>query len=210
VCVADGCDRKRCGPSRFCHRHRYYISRHGHLEGRAIKKRELKPHIEKATAMLAKYSERPDVVAALKWLDIVLVSKTNDGTDVELERLRREGVNSTEVLRAALAVWSYHDQWPGSLPDDARLTLALGRAVVRLRNKRRVFAKRSLRLHKAEVAPAAFRTIGLLLREALGILLARLVKLHEKDRQQDEDLRRAIRSGDPSDPFDILIPTRPR
>jgi hypothetical protein len=196
-CRADGgCTQIAHGMSRFCAKHLKAITVHGHTEGRAIRAHELKPYRALAANLLRTYGERKDVQAALQWLQMMLDVSPEDEPGVELARLKAEGVTCKEVFRAALSIYAFHRDRPRSLPDDARLTFALGRAIVRLRKRRRVFARSSLRLQTYFVPAKAFRYIGLRIREALPVLFLRLIELHEREQQQDADLRWIIRHGD--------------
>ena len=122
----------------------------------------------------------------------------------EFARLRREGVTGREVLCTALAVFAFAQRFPGTVDDGAHLTRLLGRAVIRLRRKPRQFTRGSFRQYSVHVSAIALSTIGVLIREALSVLMLRLLSLHERAKQENEDLLRAIKSGDPSDPADIL------
>ena len=145
---------------------------------------------------LKTYRDRKDVSAALQWLSKLLDVPPEDEAGVELARLKAAGVTPDEVFCAALSIYAFHRDRPRSLPDDARLTFALGRAIVRLRKRRRVFARTSLRQQSFYVSPKAFRYIGLRIREALPVLFTRLLDMHEREKQEESDLRWLMTHGD--------------
>ena len=149
-----------------------------------------------AAHLMKTYRDRKDVSAALQWLGKMLSMSPEDEAGVELARLRDAGVSADEMFCAALSIYAFHRDRPRSLPEDARLTFALGRAIVRLRKRRRVFARSSLRMQTFYVSPKAFRYIGLRIREALPVLFTRLMEMHERARQEEADLRWLITHGD--------------
>jgi len=182
--------------SRFCSKHLKAITVHGHTSGRAIRAHELRPYRRLAADLLKTYRDRQDTSAALRWLQKMLDVLPEDEAGVELARLKSAGVTPEEMFCAALSIWAFHRDRPRSLPDDARLTFALGRAIVRLRKRRRVFARTSLRMQSFYVSPKAFRYIGLRIREALPVLFLRLIEMHEKAKDEEADLRWLITHGD--------------
>jgi hypothetical protein len=182
--------------SRFCGRHLKLFTVHGHEQGRAIRAHELRPYRALAARLLKTYRDRQDVSAALQWLGKMLRMSPEDEAGVELARLRDAGVSADEMFCAALSIYAFHRDRPRSLPDDARLTFALGRAIVRLRKRRRVFARSTLCMQTFYVSPKAFRYIGLRIREALPVLFTRLIEMHERARQEEADLRWLITHGD--------------
>jgi len=159
----------------------------GSEHGRAIRRRELAPLRAVATRILNAYGARADVQAAVKWCDLLLASNPQrlgsnsrdhrfDGrAGQQLQRLRGEGVTGRDVLLTALTVYAYSYRFHASLPDDLRLTYELGRTLVRLRPLP----------CKAFVSATIYRTLGLLLREALVVLLHRLIRLHDHDREAE-------------------------
>jgi hypothetical protein len=195
-CRVDECTQMAQTVSRFCPRHLKAFTRHGHEEGRAIRTFELRPYRALAATLLKRFGDRRDVKAALQWLQKMLDKSPEDAAGVELQRLKSQGVTPAEMFRAALAVWAFHRDRPRSLPDDARLTYALGRTIVRLRRRRRVFARSSLRLQTFNVPPHAFAYVGLRIRECLPVLFERLIALEEQEHQQEAALRLLIREGD--------------
>jgi len=208
-CTVDDCEGYCIPPSRFCPAHRLRFLRHGDTSGRTIRLRELKPFNDLAERLLCTYASRPDTAAAVQWCERLLTARLDERTTRELARLRRGGVTGADVLCAGLAQWAYAERFPASLPDDVRLTYALGRAVVRLRRQPSVFTRGSLTKRYSRYVPGAvFRELGMILREALCLFFTRLLRLHERDREADADLRRAIREGAPDDPRNILHPTR--
>jgi len=184
--------------SQFCAYHRGHYLRHGDANGRAITAHELTTFRTLATHLLSTYGARADVQAGLRWIALLLSSRPNPQTGVELARLQAGRVTSEEVLHAVLTLQAFADRFPGSLPDDARLTFALARGVLKLRKKP----------NRKDTSRIAIRTLGLLLREALSVLLIRLIRLHDRKRDEDAALLKAIRSGSPDDPVDILIPRK--
>jgi hypothetical protein len=195
-CRVNDCTQVAQAVSRFCPKHLKAFTRHGHEEGRAIRTFELRPYRALAANLLKRFGDRRDVQAALLWLSKMLDKAPEDAAGVELQRLKSQGVTPEEMFRAALAIWTFGRERPRALPDDARLTYALGRAIVRLRRRRRVFARTSLRLQTFNVPPRAFAYVGLRIRECLPVLFERLIALDEAEHQEEAALRRLIREGD--------------
>jgi hypothetical protein len=195
-CSAEGCSQLSVGFSRYCAKHLRRNTTHGHTHGRAIRPFELKPHHTLAVHLLSTYRSRADVAAALRWLDKMLTSCSQPDARAELDRLRREGVTADDLFTASLTVWAFHREWPQSLPDDARLTFAIGRNIVKLRTKRQVRSPNTFKLQSAGTSNKALRHIGLLIRECLPLLFNRLIELNEREQDEYAQLRWIIRNGD--------------
>lgn len=198
-CAMPACRNFRARFSPYCPSHWNTLSRLGHPGARALTRRDLKPFRTLAEHLLTTYADRPDTAAAITWCESLLHKYPDDRTGPQLARLKREGVTGRELLAAWLAVWGYADRYPASLPDDGRLTVALGRAALRTRRLPQVYSRSSFRKQSAYTPPAAVRALGMACRTALGVYLSRLLRLHERAHEAEQGLLRAIREGLPGD-----------
>jgi hypothetical protein len=191
-CAADGCTQFARNLSRLCGRHLKVATTYGHPQGRRIRAPELRPFKRKAARLLKQYRMRADVSAALRWLDKLLSYGGDDPMGSEMYRLRCAEVKPEEVFTATLAVYAYHLKHPRSLPDDMRLTVALSRAILKLRKKPRRRTA-SGRLNSAPMSRKALRDVGLRIREALPLLYVRLIELEHAECAEEANLLSTIR-----------------
>jgi hypothetical protein len=103
----------------------------------------------------------------------------------ELARLKSAEVTPREALEVAMAVWLLSLEQPAVLPDDLRLTKALGNAVLRIAKLRKieVWVNGERRITSRRPPPGeAVTLLGTRLRENFGLLAFALERLIASDR----------------------------
>jgi hypothetical protein len=133
-CSAEGCHRLRRPAHAWCPPHSRRNRIYGHPNGRHIDRKELHSYRKAAAAFLNVYAATPQVAAALKlceeWLAKDGYSLPGTQVHTHLDRLKREGVTALDVLEAVGAVFFVSYFRRKSLPDDVRLTFAIGHCVL--------------------------------------------------------------------------------
>lgn len=180
-CNAPDCDQRRGGSSKFCYTHRSRVQEHGHPEARAIKATEWATERDEVATFVQRHADAPQIVAAGQWVaDVFYMTNPETPGERVREKLRRFAVDPLDVLRTGAGLWTFATRFPRTLPDDARLTVALGLAVCRLLppEAMRTYpldAERYRRRH-APIGPVARREVGATLRDGLAPLFANIAR----------------------------------
>jgi hypothetical protein len=143
-CSVPDCEKPRNCISRFCTWHKDANRRYGHPLGRIIEKQELAGYVQMAkTAFKRMGDQHPALVAAVDLMQTHLDPRQEPNRGKrpshnprwalwrELERLR--GVDPTDALAVAVAVWMFSAANPRELPDNARLSYALAHCIFRMK-----------------------------------------------------------------------------
>jgi len=187
-----------------CSDHGRRLTYFGSTSGRAIQKQEIAPYVKLARQAIKKLGASQAVVAALDTMRTLL----NPGEEPAMPRplrmnerwllwrelLRLHNVTPHEALAATAGVWMYAIRNPRDLPDDARLTYALGRAVLKLRAFEVVGSHWNDALQREEtkyrVLPGlASGLLGRRIRKSLGVFYLSLARFI--DQQHEAALQRA-------------------
>lgn len=178
ACRVQSCMVGRASVSPFCDRHAKAVERYGHPEGRALNpKRDYGVERELVASFLARHSQHAGVMSALKWIEKWL-EEANLGQDVpgraEMQRLHANAVSPLAILTEASALFLLSRWNPRRLPDDERLTFAIGIRVLSLAPRERRFGtlKGQPRLHCKAIGKVARREVGRRIRLTLAALLA--------------------------------------
>lgn len=206
-CSVNGCPNRRAWSSRYCSKHAKRRKLYGHPLGRSLKKRELKDYTEQARSFIIQHQNSPQIEAAYQFFDDLLKLGNPDGSDAEKELYRLgtlHGLYPEEALDAVLPIWLYSMAEPRALPDDERLTYALGIALLKSKtvfNQRTNSANRNYQRRYFTPTGAARREIGEAIRSRLGLFFSNVVaffrELERKRREQVEAL---------AQPFTIINP----
>ena len=197
-CAVSGCLNTRSGAAGHCRRHREAKRLHGHPEGRNLLPREYAAERREVAAILNANSGHPGLRSSVEWIDAWLAAAAA-GTPMisalELARLAHHGVTGARVLEEAAAVWMVAHRRPARLPDDARLTMALGTAVLRLAPQPvtsvREHNGRTIRRYR-EAYKADREAIGRGIRDKLGLLLHNIALTPDRTAQQKREAQRAL------------------
>jgi hypothetical protein len=192
-CSVPRCTEPRVNVSPFCDRHRSRARRWGHPEGRRIPFDLLRHRRRRVARFLARHAEEPVIREAVADLDALIAGRSglklrsgprkNAPTPLAIERhlarLRhgdddhrgRGPLTGREALERILAVWLLSEEADFLLPDDARLTVAIGRAVVHARpvaQRISELADGRRRLASEHVEGSVYRALGKYLRRRLA------------------------------------------
>jgi hypothetical protein len=174
-CSVDGCGESRYGTSLYCLAHMRATRAHGHPKGVAIFPKQYVAERAEAAGVIGRNPSHPGIVTALSWLKEWLEGQR--GAAQEAARLADHGVEPRRVLEECAAVWMLSHRRPGQLPDDARLTFALSRAVLHLapRRVRKIYQYGSRTARRYQSASReARRELGEAIRRTLGVLLQQI------------------------------------
>jgi hypothetical protein len=193
-CRVPGCNRTRLELAAFCRPHQRVHTKHGHPLGRHIYPRDYATEKKIVSDFLAKHESHAGVQAALRFLHQWLHSASIQEAvpaQYEFARLHAAGVKPLTALIEMCSVYLYSRWHPKQLPDDQRLTFALGRAVIGLVHKEKRFA-----MHKGKPVyePVAFKKVAK--REAgerirnllLPLLVGVAVGIEEEHDRKQQDL----------------------
>lgn len=213
TCSVRGCDaRAASGYSPYCHNHKARLRRHGAVDQTGITATQLRPHVTKVKARIAKNLDNP-VWEQLdkRWLAVIdhargIVSVHQAGTPgLKYERKAAQEVvrlgasaSPREAVETALAMFLMHDQEPGLFRSDAGFRFQLVRRVRSLSGEkagdRQTGAAR--RVHR-ELSPKVTAMIGQWIAEALGAAGLHIARLEREDedrrRQEQAEFRKALR-----------------
>jgi len=197
TCNANGCVQRRSRGSQFCISHMKRQRLHGHPWGRALQPRELNVYRRQAREFLAFHEDYKQISAATALLNEILSLGANDHSskpiERELFRLVQGGLGGSEALEVILAVWLYSMTEPNRLPDDQRLTYALGTALLKARPLKTYVTltaegKRTRRYFAPSGGPR--KELGEIIRSRLGLLFANATAaLREEERQRRERVK---------------------
>ena len=202
-CRVQSCLVGRASISPYCDRHAKAVERYGHPLGRAVHpKRDYGVERELVSAFLAKHSSHPGVASAHHWLRRWL-DEANLGQEVpgrsELQRLHAHMVSPLAILTEAASLFLLSHWRPRVLPDDERLTFAIGVRVLslaprtkragRLRGKPRLYCKAIGKVDRREVG----RRIRLNLAALLANIAAAITQEEGAQRAMEASLRQPFR-----------------
>ena len=189
-CMGPRCPRTRYGASRYCRKCRHANTTHGSPNGRKIAKTEYRGDRNAVEQLLAKHGDHEGVRIAERWIAewIKKAAEARPQTPAQaaLIRLFRQAVEPRSILVEAAAVWSFATRNPHSLPDDMRLTMALGTAIAHVVPTQFLYEHKGCYRYK-RVAPTAKRDIGVSIRQTLGLLLVRIAEgVADKERRTQQ------------------------
>lgn len=173
-CNASGCHRLRRRSAAHCRQHERAARLWGHPSGHALPKKLLTVHRATAAAFIAAHAATPQITAALTVVTALLRGEgvSADATHRHLRCLGQEDVSAGEALEIVLGVLLIAHHSPRDLPDDGRLTMALGYALLSARPMPyRASILRNGRSHHRTLSPSGTprREIGTYLRGRLGM-----------------------------------------
>lgn len=198
--------------ARFCRPHHDARLLWGHPEGRNLKAAERHRYRPQVVRLLCTYANHRGVVAAKSFLSD-LINKpqwwsTHETVVTELSELSQRDPDPGELLTELASIWALHHFEPGNLPDDERLTFALAHAVIfhRHRGSRVAYHRRTFRPYQAprqvKRPTTAYRELGRVIREQLGLFLHQLCRRIEHERHKE-----AKRRADLREPFPASVAT---
>jgi hypothetical protein len=190
-CRVAGCSRTRYGISPYCRRHHRGNTNHGHPEGRRIEAKHYTYEKKLVDAFLEKHAAHEGLQSALRWLDRWL-HQASVGEAVpgqrEIARLAEHRVTPKAILSEACAVFLFSRWAARRLPDDDRLTFALGTAVLSLmpREKRYGYSQGKPFYRCVPLRKVARREIGCRIRNVLLPLLLNVALGIEAEREEQK------------------------
>jgi hypothetical protein len=205
-CRATACVLPRKSVSPFCSRHAKSYERWGHPLGRSVRPKEFAVERKIVAEFLERHAQHPGVVSALallkRWLDSAALGESAPALS-EWQRLQTHQVAPLEILTTAAALFLLSQWRHRILPDDDRLTFAMGYHVLKLAPCSRRYAVSRGKPRMVSVTPGkrARRDVGLRLRRVLAPLLANIAEalsVEWREKQQlDTDLRTPFNTSSP-------------
>lgn len=137
ACTVRGCTRTRHQVGLYCHPHSKARTNHGHPLGRRIRPSEYAAERKEVSSFLDQHQDHAGVQVALSFLQQWLDESRDSGREdiparSHLSRLAVSGVSPLDILRESAALWLFSTRQSRTLPDDERLTYALGVGVLHL------------------------------------------------------------------------------
>lgn len=179
-CKVDGCPYPRHRIGHYCKAHGALNNRFGHPLGRTIHRMEYEMETLEVKEFLTMHSEHPGVLAALQWIDDWMESyvssdprlRKQDPPGIDLmRRMKAYGVTPLDVLTTVASLWLYSTRRPSKLPDDIRLTYAIGIALHKLVPAEKLTDWRTGKTRHASRKTPVVRGVGLRIRDTVGALL---------------------------------------
>lgn len=209
-CNTRGCVKFRAGLSYYCGTHAKAMKRHGHPEARKIKKKEYEGERSHVVRFMRLHVNHPALRAAVKWADLWL-REAAAGQPVpaasNVARLAAGGVTGADIIEEVLALW-LHSYWhPTALPDDLRLTKALGTNVLLLAPQDTTGLTPSGHKKWRELGATVRREAGEHVRGSLGLFALNVFDALERQQKTKQDHAQALRLPFSSDALDA--PTTP-
>lgn len=203
-CRVPGCATGRAALSPLCALHAQRACRYGSPHGRSIRSKEYLGERKQAEAFIEKHSKHPAIVAAEQfladWLQAAAQGDRVPGA-ADFARLAAHGVMPRRILVEVIAVYLLSRSRPSTLPDDARLTFAIGNRVLLLAPLERRFGtlKGHGRYYSRGITKTARRAVGDRLRTTLAALLgnveAALIAEHVRSQEFVARVRQPFTSG---------------
>lgn len=207
TCDLCGSNRYRLG--RWCRRHSRRLQRNGHPEALRLKSPEYRGERETARRFISQHVEHPAVKAAVKWatrwLEAAAAGEKVPAAS-ELKRLRTDGIAGRQIVEEALSVWLVSRWRPSRLPDDMRLTFALGNAVLFLSPRRKRYSARGIAWY-SDLGSKIRREAGEHVRRTLGIFCVNAAVALEAEQQAARNEHRDLR--EPFQPGAFALPPPP-
>lgn len=180
-CAAEGCNREPRSFSRFCTIHARRFAETRDPNGRAVRRRELRPYVELAERYLERNSDHPAVVAAIEYLRASLTDETlPPPVRAQLQRLRLDAAEPRTMLVNFLAVWGLGHFLPHTVTSDACETFNLGNRVLRTTPMHSRLSGKGRRIPGRLPARVA-ETYGQILRGALGLFAVQFWRYVQED-----------------------------
>ena len=205
-CMVRGCTRRRHQIGLHCHAHSRARNQHGHPLGRRIRPSEYATERKEVSTFLDQHQDHAGVQVALSFLQQWLDEARRDAAAEvparsHLVRLSVSGVTPQDILREAAAVWLFSTRQSRTLPDDERLTYALGLAVLHLapfaQGSRWVPGRGPTKAYRPPNGTAR-REAGEHLRNSLGPLLFNIATALDARKLASERTRSLLREPFPS------------
>lgn len=201
-CDVFGCGRFRGTRGCFCPTHHNRWAKYGHPEGQPVTAKELALYRRLWLAHERRYKDHAGLQAARDFLVSLARSPISYGINdltmlrelrslyYRMGRARHTSFNQDRnaLLRKLGETWAISYFEPGILPDDARLSVRLGKIMLgHLRHRDKRLGR--LPMHR----PRLYRDIGMLLRRSIGRFLQRSCRQIERDheRRLQEDMAKA-------------------
>lgn len=201
VCDVPGCGNPRDRIGRWCKHHANKVYNYGHPLGRIVWPTEYAQEKAEVKAFVDQHMSHPGVQAALVWLqdwldallpdDPILAKQAPPCIDV-FQRLKAHGVTPADILIEATALYHYSMRYPGRLPDDGRLSVAISRAVIKLAPQRIKHYWRSGQDRYEKIKPSDLKTLGKRMRDTIGLLMANVSNAINQVHNAKANLRLAL------------------
>jgi hypothetical protein len=196
-CSASGCYNYRRGLSGFCAGHERRRNIYGSPTGQKIGRREYAMERHEFETFIDKYLQHEGIQLAIEWLQGCL-DDAADGVamphGLQWARLHTGGVSAKHILVEAGALWLYSLRRANRLPDDERLTYAIGTAVLHLapRASRTAWVNGMPARRYQRLSGRARQAFGHWLREELGVLFLQMAYAIQAAQQQSHDRKRVL------------------
>jgi hypothetical protein len=196
-CRHGGCSGRRKALSPYCRLHAVRVERYGHPDGKPINPKEYAVERARVADFLERHASHEGLINALKWLqkwldaarraDAATLGSENVPGARELRQVAEHGVTPLQLLTEAAALFMYSQHQRG-LPDDDRLTWAIGVRVLTMapRERRYGMLHGKPRYWSRSVGKVARREVGRRIRTTLAPLLVNIVQGIEAERSEKQ------------------------
>lgn len=184
-CRVDGCTSPVLVFGQLCHRHRHALNRHGSVQGRLLRQRELARNDKRINAGLRLYGQRPAILhalgnaAGLLRFRAVARGPLEQRIQYQFDRLNAYGVTPEDVLRGVIQVYFLDmDDVRPRFTDERHLLQTLARVVLRLAP-----------LHGMRASASMYGAVGALVKDALGVYAHAFVRKVLEDEANERATR---------------------
>lgn len=209
-CRIDGCDSRRQGLSTYCRKHGLRLRRNGHPLATRVKLSDYKGELETARQFVRQHIDHAAMRAAIAWADR-WIARAGAGDSVpasdHIRRLHLKGVAGRKLIEHCLAVWLLSHWRPARLPDDVRLTYALGTVVIYLAPRVCRHTPKGKRYY-GNIGATPRRRAGEYIRHTLGIVFAHAVEALEAEQSVARDEWKALRQSFEPNAFELPPPPK--
>lgn len=153
TCQLPNCSRQRYGVSRWCTYHLRKQMYYGHPLGLAIPRDLYITELHEVRQLFNDNPDHPALRNLCKWFDQWIEEAANDQAvcgnwmfkRIHTKRIQgKEGLDTLSLLVELAALYVFSQRYPQRLPDDARLTWALSRNLIRLSGMPKTTGKNSV------------------------------------------------------------------
>jgi hypothetical protein len=178
-CNQPGCHQPRRGLSSYCAPHERHRNLYGHPMGRSIQPKEYASEKQQVVEFVSANINHGGIQAVMAWIAEVFADGASGRPMVGallFSRLHQAEVSPRAVIEESAALWLYSFRRPASVPDDERLTYALGIAVLSLmpRPAGSMWVGNHVQKRYQRHPGKSRQLIGTWVRNGFGVLLIRM------------------------------------
>lgn len=202
-CAVQHCGKRRRGLSGYCAHHERARNLYGSPHGYRVSPQWYASERKEVFAFLTQHKDHRAIHIATEML-IECLEGASEGRPMahcgQWLRLQSAGVTARDILTEVGALFLYTYRRPNSLPDDDRLTYALGTAVLHLapRTSSTVWVNGHRELRYARLGGKPRKAFGESMRECFALLFLQMYHAMEEGKRKKVALREAL-----EEPFSV-------